>query len=229
MKVRYWPAWGEWNLSLPTGIAMVGGAVAAPLLGWTVARERWEILVLLVLVGVLPIVIRWPVIPTFGLYAFLVPFDGVVNLKGGTPTKLAGLVAAAALVAAALMEPRLRRPPTAAIWLTAFILWAFMSAGWTIMDPTDVFQSLQTPLSLFLLYIVAVSVRVSKKELLWVCALFLLGATLAAGWSVLYGVEDAYDPSSSGVLKGRATLKVGGTTANPNAFAAGLILPLALA
>jgi O-antigen ligase len=136
---------------------------------------------------------------------------------------MVGMLAAAVLLCVALMERRLSRPPKAALWWALFLLWAAMSAAWAIIDPSLVIQGLQTTLSLFLLYFVAVSVRVSNKELVWVCALSVLGATLAAGWSVVYGVEDAYGPSA------RGTLTVGERAIPLNTFAASLVPSLALA
>jgi O-antigen ligase len=227
MRTAPWPSASPRNLSLPTGITLVVAAVLAPLMGRALAREDWQILALLSLIMVVPMVIRWPIISTFGMYALLVPFDFLAVLGGNTLTKLVGMLAAAVLLGAGLMERRLCHPPRAALWWAMFMLWALTSAAWTILDPRTAIQGMQMILSLFLLYVIAVSVRVSEKELVWVCALAVLGATLAAGWSVVHGVEGAYDVSGS--ASHRSALKIAGQGAALNAFATTLIPALALA
>jgi O-antigen ligase len=215
-----------WSVSLPTGIVVLVVAGAAPLIGWALAQGQLGILALPIVVVLTPVVMRWPVISTFGLYAFLVPFDEVAVFGGATLTKMVGVLAAAVLLGVALMERRLSRPPKAALWWALFLLWAAMSAAWAIVEPILVIRGLQTILSLFLLYFIAVSIRVSEKELAWVCALTVLGAALAAGWAVFYGLDDA---TGSAAGTGRGTLMIGERAMPLNAFAASLIPALSLA
>jgi O-antigen ligase len=78
------------------------------------------------------------------------------------------------------------------------------------------------------MYFVAVSIRVSRKELVWVTALWVLGAAAAAGISVVLGLDTAYNASAADE-GGRSALKIGDYAANLNEFGAALVAPLALA
>jgi O-antigen ligase len=100
------------------------------------------------------------------------------------------------------------------------VLWAALSATWAL-DRSLVFERLPTALSLFLLYLVAVSIRPSRKEFFTACVLAVLGGLLAAG--IVYFSTDT---TRSGV---RGTLVLGTREANPNNVAAALMLPFALA
>jgi O-antigen ligase len=190
----------------------------APLFGWALARERWIILAGLTIVALSPVLLRWPVITTFGLYVFLLPFD-VVGAEGMAFTRPVGILAGAVLVAAGLMERRLDRPPIAVLWWGLFVIWAALSAAWAL-SPEMVFQRLPTVVSLFFLYAIAVSIRPSRKEFYWICLLAVVGGAIIGAGTYLYGLEDA---------TGRGTLVIGDQTANPNSLGGRLILPLALA
>jgi O-antigen ligase len=172
-----------------------------------------------------PLIVRWPIISAFGAYVLLIPFDSVAVVgTGGTLTKIVGILAAAVLLGAGLIERRIIRPPAGAICWALFLLWAIVSSPWAI-DPGSALS--QTILGLFLLYFIPVSMRVSRKELMWIAVLIVFGSALAAGASVLYGIEGAYSHS---VRQGaRSSLTVGEYTAGLNMFAASLISPLSLA
>lgn len=200
-------------------VAVVG---LAPVFGWALASERWFLVGALALGATAPLVIRWPVISTFGLYALLVPFDLVPYLQGNaTLTKPLGVLAAAVLLAVGLIERRLERPPVAAIWWGLLIVWAALSATWAL-DSDLVLHRLLTVISLYGLYLVASSFRVSTRELLGVCVLVVLGGALVAATAYLYGTDaSGSDP--------RARLIIGPYQSNPNGLGEALILPLALA
>jgi putative inorganic carbon (HCO3(-)) transporter len=193
------------------------------LFGWALAQEDRILLVVLVMIAAIPLVIRWPVLLTFGLYAFLVPFDSVATLSetgGATLTRLVGILTAAVLLAAGVIERRIVRPPLAVLWWTLFFVWAALSAVWAI-DPNLVLRRLPTAISLFLLYLVAVSIKPSRKELYWTCLLVVAGGVAAAATGYLFGLEES--------RLARGTLVMGEQTSNPNTLGAVLILPLALA
>jgi O-antigen ligase len=181
------------------------------------------LLAVLAMVALIPVVIRWPIVSTFGLYVFLVPFDSVATLSeagGATLTRLVGIVAGAVLLAAGLIERRLVRPPWAALWWSLLLVWAALSMAWAI-DPYLARGRLPTAVSLLVLYLVAVSLRPTRKELYWVCALVVAGGVVAAATAYLFGVE--------GGAAARGRLVMGEQAANPNALGAVLILPFALA
>jgi O-antigen ligase len=198
--------------------------VLAPLFGWALAAENLIVLIVLGMISLIPLVIRWPIVSTFGLYAFLVPFDSVAGLSGGvTITLLVGLLAGGAMLTAGIVERRLGRPPWAALWWGLYVMWAIVSAAWAI-KPALTLGSLRTLLSVYLLYLIAVSIRPSRKELYFVCLLAVGGGIVAASAGYLFGVEE----SARGAVS-RGTLVVGEQAANPNSLGAVLILPLALA
>jgi O-antigen ligase len=176
------------------------------------------------MVALIPLVIRWPIVSTFGLYAFLIPFDALAALSDGvTITLLAGLLAGAVLLTAGIIQGRLVRPPSAALWWGLYVVWAILSTAWAI-NPGKAFGSVRTLLSLYFLYLIAASIRPSRKELYWVCLLVVAGGVFAACAGYVFGVEES---AQGAVARGR--LVMGEQASNPNSLGAVLILPLALA
>jgi O-antigen ligase len=208
------------------GVCLVVALVLAPVFGWALAQENWIVVLLLTMVGLIPLIIRWPVVSTFGLYALLVPFDTVASLAdagGATLTRLLGILAGGVLLVAGLVERRFGRPPPAAVFWVLFIVWGIVSAIWAL-DPYLALRSLPTPLSLVVLYVIAVCYRPSQKELYWVCLLVIFGGVAAAAIGYTYGLESAATRATA-----RGTLVIGERSTNPNALGAALILPVALA
>jgi hypothetical protein len=215
--------WWTWNVPLSRGILLVAFGLA-PLLVWTLVTENWIILGASLLVALVPVIIRWPVVPIFGLYALLAcSLDAIKLLEGATLTKPVGVLAAAVLLGVGLVERRLGRPPSAAVWWCLFMLWAVLSTTWAI-NTEPAFKRLPSALSIFLLYLVAVSFKPSRKELYWVCVLTVLGGVLAASIGYLFGFHE-----SAVANKVRAGISIGDQTSNPNTLGRLLILPLALA
>lgn len=208
------------------GAIWATGALAvamAVITGYELANQEWRMLAVVAILGMVPIILRWPVVCTFGLYAFLVPFDSISALGGGlTVTRVMGLLSAAALLSVGLVEGRLKRPPFIAMGWAAFVLWGALTAAWAI-EPWMVLGRLPTAVSLFGLYLVAVSFRVSSSDVARVSALYVAGGALAGVAVYVFGPVQRY------VAAGRSTLSVAGEVANPNGVAAGLLLPLGLA
>jgi O-antigen ligase len=201
-----------------TPLALVVG-ILVPL---ALIEEAWISLLGLGVLCAAPIVIRWPVYTTFGAYVLFMPFDQVIALPGvGTVNRLFGMLAVAALLTAGLVERRLRKPPLEAVFFGALLLWAIMSMLWAL-DPDAVVARLPTAVNMIALYLVAVSFRVSNQELRVMCALAVIGGAAAGVVSWLYGAE-AYAPQQRQTLAGDEAF------ADPNFFAASLLLPLALA
>jgi O-antigen ligase len=225
---RWWPA----NLSLSTGIVVLVILGFAPLFGWMLASAitvdrflTWLMFILICGVAFVPLIVRWPVVTTFGLYALVATsLDAFPLVPGGASlTKPIGLMAGAALLGAGLVERRLGRPPGAALWWALFMLWSTLSVVWAI-DDTLAFKRLPTALSLFFLYVVAVSFRPSRRELHWVCASSVLGGVFAAALAYLFGLNQL-----AGGHAARGRLVLGDMDTNPNTLGAVLLMPLGFA
>jgi O-antigen ligase len=216
--------WWTWDLPLSTGVLLVAMLGLAPLFAWALVVERWMILAALVLVALIPVVIRWPVLTTFGVYALLAcSFDSLRIFEGSTLTKPVGVLAAGVLAAVGLVERRLGRPPSTALWWGLFIVWAALTTTWAI-NPEAGFRRLPSALSMFLLYLVGVSFKPTRRELYWACVLTVLGGVLAAGAGYIFGLDA---DAAGNKARGRITLG-GGDESNPNTLGRILILPLAL-
>lgn len=212
---------GRWmGPSLSTAIAAMAVFALAPLLGWTAATERWLEFALLVAVAATPVLIRWPVASTMGLYALVLPFEAVAGVGGGaTLARLIGMLAVGVLFVVGLNERRLVRPPSAALWWGLLVLWGGLTAAWAI-EPQISISRLYTAISLFLLFLIGVSFRVSRTELNGVCILTVVGGVAAAIAGYALGVEE-FEAGR------RGTLSVGDTSANPNGFASSLLPAMA--
>jgi O-antigen ligase len=226
---RWWPS-APPSLASIVGIAMF---VLASLLGWSLAYglayerlQKWLAFGALAMVALAPAIIRWPVVSTFGLYAFTaVSFDAFPLLPGGTSlAKPMGALAGAVLLGAGLVERRLGRPPGAALWWGAFMVWGTLTAMWA-MDSDRVLERLPTAVSLVALYLAATCFRPSRRELYWVCALTVLGGVFAAALAYFFGMNELV---TGGADRGRLALG-DMESRNPNTLGRVLVLPLALA
>lgn len=218
------PSSGSLPVSAP--IVAVAGALGM-MFAWALTGEQWIILAGTVLMGFVPAFVRWPVVSTFGLYVALVPvFDSVPYVIGGASiVKPVGMLAAAMLTAAGLIERRFGRPPAAALWWGVLIVWCILTATWAV-DPPSVFARLPTAVSLFVLYLVAVSFKPSERELYAVCCLAVIGGAVAAAVGYFYGLEA---PAGAAGTPVRGRLVVAGVESNPNALGETLVPVLALA
>jgi O-antigen ligase len=176
-----------------------------------------------------------PVEASLGAYAFLVPFDAV--LIGGQTgrfhlhaTWFVAIAACGILSTIGLLGRGFVRPPQAALWLSLFVFWAALSSAWAIRSEIAPFR-LPELLLLLLLYLVAVSSRVTEKELDTIVWLAVLGASVAASISLYQFSRGQYfiPPDAPQIQTGRAALSAGALATEPNALGATLILPFSLA
>ena len=93
-------------------------------------------------------------------------------------------------------------------------MWAF--------DPAPALQRIPTAVSLLCFYLVAVSCRLRRDELLWVSIAVILGSFLAAGFVTVQFMQGNFSPAE------RSSLTVSGIEMDPNQFAAAQLLPISL-
>jgi O-antigen ligase len=203
----------------------VGGALV---LGWEIPKGNWLIFALLVAIAGIPVVVRWPVACSLGVYAFLIPFDTIAIIGGGTTgptlTRLVGAAAGGILLVSALVRRRVVGPPVAALWWMLFLIWGATTALWA-REILLVYDRLPTALSLLVVYVIAVAVHADERELSQVSVLTILGGVVAAAYAA-YSFAGGVDYGGG---SNRASLIMGEVETDPNQFACSLLLPLSLA
>ncbi len=202
-------------------LATIGGAVIVAV---TIVQRSVLVLAGLVLLG---LVIVAPVEASLGAFAVVVPFEGVSELgqSGVTLGRVAGVLAGLVLLVHGFLARRLRRPPRAALWWGLLVLWCIATLLWAT-DSDASLARLETVVSLFALYLVAGSYRMSDREVRRVLMLAIVGG-VAAALVVIYGYGAGL-VSNFGMVN-RGTLVIGGRQSNANEQAATLLLPFSLA
>jgi O-antigen ligase len=201
----------------------------AVFVGVTIAEAQWLYLGL----GIaLCVAMVWPIEAALGFYAFLLPFQSIAVLgqgrTGTTANWVLGAVAALALFGAGALRGRLSWPKSNTKWWLAFFLWASATCLWAL-DPSTATAKLPTAGALLLLYFAGCFWRATPKEmavLSWAIVLGGAAASLVAVRGFMSGIT--YSSLRYGATD-RASLVLGGREADPNLFAADLLLPLALA
>ncbi len=149
------------------------------------------------------------------------------NAEGSDRTlmSLAVLLAFVVLCAVGVAGHRLQWPSATVFWWGLFVTWAAASILWAV-DPSKCVERLPTVVSLFLLYLVASSFRITEKEFSGVISFAILGGA-AAGVMAVYGYYFGVGFAQHYV---RATLVMAnGEQVNPNRFGGCLLPPLAFA
>ena len=194
----------------------------AIIVGVSIASTNW---ILIVGLGILPILLLRPRELSLGCYVFLLPFDSITKVGPGgqTLTTIAGAAVAAVWLSTGLLKRDLRRPPRQALWWTLFVSWGAVTVLWAI-EPQPAAIRLSTAVSLLAVFLVVLSTNISRDELRNI-ALFVVAGACAAALFTSYQFYRGVD--YHGAIRG--SLMVGGTGADPNYFAASLLLPLSLA
>ncbi len=198
----------------------------AILVGAGIGYGRWPLIAAL---AFLPLFWFRPVQTAVGLYALIVPFEGLTRIGGDTTVVwFVGLLAGGTLLAIGISGRRLCRPPHAALWWSLLLFWGVASTLWAV-EPARTLLILPTTASLVIFYLVAVSFRISENEFEWIARLAILGGCLTAAF-IAYefssGVNWATGAGAS--LLQRGTLIMGETEVNPDFVGLKLIIPIAL-
>ncbi len=201
---------------------LFGTAAALTAILISTAIVEQNVLALAALTAV-ALAIVWPVEVSLGLFAALVPFDQALVLGNSktTITWLAGAFGGVTLLVYGLVSGRFRCPPREGLYWGLFVLWSAASTVWAI-DPATSLKWLPTVATLFALYIVAISLRVTRQELSRIVLLAVAAGVVAASVSIF---EFANHMSPAG----RASLIVGKRETGPNALPFSLLLPFSFA
>jgi exopolysaccharide production protein ExoQ len=196
--------------------------IVAIVIGATVAGTNWIVIAGLL---ALPLLVLRPRDLCLGVYAFLLPFDSITKVGPGgqTLTLMAGAAVVAVMLGTALVRKDLQAPPRYAWCWALLVVWAGLTVLWAPeweLAATKLF----TAVSLLLVYLVVVSANISRKELKTISLFAVGGATAAAIYVSLQFFAGA---KFQGEMRG--SLMSGSTAADPNYFAASLLLPLSLA
>jgi O-antigen ligase len=173
------------GVSTPAAAAIVFVLVAFTVAGVSVATRLGFLPVAVLLAGMLaliPVSIRWPLLPLF-IFVAVVPVEDALNLTGiGTVSRLAGVYFAVAYAVPRLGQLTLRAMPVAG-W--AFVVWACLSILWAI-DPGVAQNQLLTLLQLFVIGLLVADVVVHEptivRPVLWV---YTMSATVTAGLGIV--------------------------------------------
>jgi O-antigen ligase len=115
---------------------------------------------------------------------FAIPWENVIRLEGlGTLSRLVGMIAAAAGIAAVVLAREVRRPNSLLIGMAVFVLWSGVTVFWTI-DPHLSFMRLFTYAQLFVLVWLVHEFASEPRQLRSLMQAFVLGAWVAVGNSL---------------------------------------------
>jgi O-antigen ligase len=153
----------------------------------------------------------------------------LIGGKGGRSiATLVGILAAFAMLTHAVVTRRLKSPPKAAYWLAGLVVWSALTWFWAL-QPKDTLEQLPSAFGLLALYLAATCLQISDEELAWVNRLALLGGCAAAIY-VCYSYSNNNFYGFYGAFSRRASMMLNNDLeADPNYFAASLLLPLSIA
>jgi O-antigen ligase len=221
--------WLRQRLSAPT-LLTISAITLALAAGVTIANGKWFYLLAIV---VLPLVLLRPVESALGAFALLVPFDSVAAIGGGQGTSTSlnwfiGGVAAAVLLFVGLAGDRLDKPRRTTVSWALFVGWSAITILWAL-DQKTALSSLPTAISLLIMYFVATSLRITKRELSGILVCTTLGGLVAALYAIYSHYQGISYHSILGMVTMRSSLVIGNRETDPNEFANSLLLPFSLA
>ena len=223
MLETFLPAPARWR---SLGFALMLAATAM-IVGLAIAYERWPYLGILAFI---PLLWFWPVQTSMGLFAMMVPFEGITNFGDTTLILLVGLLAGGTLIAVGLINHRFCRPPQTVLWWSLFLFWGLVSALWAA-DPSTTLERLPTAAALVGFYIAAVSFRITEEEFRWIVRLAIVGGCFTAAflaYEYFTGVSWITMSQTGSVLE-RGTLIMGEKEVNPDSVGLKFIIPISLA
>ena len=181
--------------------------------------------------GLAPIVafliVQRPFMFPYGLFVFLIPFNGLLTLPGiGTAGRALGVLSGGVLVLYALRKKKLVSPPAVvAAWLI-YVMWALASIMWAL-DPEQSVPGMSTLLQLFVLFAIVSITPSTRRDLITVLAAAVVSGIVAGaygGWTFYHQQSDAVARAQAQL--GRVLLESGENYVDSNAYADSLLFPL---
>ena len=171
--------------------------------------------------------LRSPLIFPFCLYVLFLPFDSLSSLgKGGTLTKLLGIVSAGAILINVMRRGNLVPPPRAMMAWLALLALMGVSIFWSI-EPSSATIAFETYASLIGLYALLSIVRVKPFEFKAILTATVVAGVISAGYDAyLYRSSQGVINAGAGAM--RVIVSSGNAMIDPNALAAALVLPFAI-
>ncbi|MBV9272172.1 MAG: O-antigen ligase family protein, partial [Candidatus Eremiobacteraeota bacterium] len=187
-----------------TGVVLAGIAIFGPAL----------------LYGALSSPIAFP----FALYIFLIPFNNLLMLDAfGTVTRLVAIASGAAMLFFMLRTRKVATPPDVLVIWVLYYLWIATTTFWALNLESSMLL-IPTMVQLLLIYAVVAIFPMDLQRLR-----IVVGAAVAGGFAAsAYGVMVFRSGAANG-YQGRLYLSTDNAAFDPNHFASGLILPVALA
>jgi hypothetical protein len=170
--------------------------------------------------------LKHPLLFPFGAYIFTLPLEPILMHSGSaTTTRLVAILSGGVLFLHILARRELRHPGTAWFGWLAVTTWGACSFAWSIDAPATTFM-FGMVVQLFLLTTILAVYPASRADLMKVMAIAVASGVFAA----CYGLYGYYSGRVFGFGASRLTLvNDSGLQVDPNGFATGFILPIALA
>jgi O-antigen ligase len=172
--------------------------------------------------------LRSPLIFPLCAYILVLPFDSLSSLgSGGTLAKILGVLTAAAIFIKVLRRGESVAPPVAvALWI-ALLIWMGVTMFWAL-GLHDGIVGFQMYASLIMLFVLLAIVRVEPAEFSAIMGAVVVAGVISASYvAYLYHSGQSLVTANAGVS--RVIIAVGDSSIDPNALAAALILPTAIA
>ena len=199
-------------------------AAIGVIIGIAIADGKWFYIGLVVSPLIIWLSIEKPFIFPLGAYVFLLPFDRILAFfdigQAATLTKFLGFLSILVLSLKGAFEFKLKKPNCASILWILFIIYAVMSAWWSL-DPQSTINAIQTIAGLVLLYLVLSSYKFQKSEFA-----ILEWCILAGG--ILGVIIAIYNAKSMGIVHRQNLISFGGKASGAGTFAVTFLIPIAI-
>ena len=213
---------------LSLGLAAMGALAAAFVYAIGTGDVRLTVLVagFAIAPALLVLALKRSYLFPYGIYVVLIPFDNMLKISGaGTLTKMLGILSMLFIIVYAFRRKGLNAPPlTLYVWL-AFLVWSLISMFWTA-DVANGLSTVQSMMSLILMYAVLSVAPVEYRDLRAVCICIVLGGIASS----FYGMYLLHDQPvlATGSDPGRLMINVDNRTIDANHFANAMLTPIAL-